>query len=68
MLVIRIFFIGPVGFEPVTKRLQVQFQHGTCNKGKMKGGKVGPAGIEPAACGLADNGFIPARYQTSTKY
>jgi len=28
MLVIRIFFMGPVGFEPVTKWLQVQFQCG----------------------------------------
>ena len=43
MLVIRIFFIGPIGIGPMTKWLQVQFQYGTCNKGKMKGGKVGPA-------------------------
>jgi hypothetical protein len=29
---------------------------------------VGPAGIEPAACGLADNRSVPAWYQMFMKY
>jgi hypothetical protein len=28
---------------------------------------MGPAGFEPAACGLADNGFIPIRLHFDVK-
>ena len=55
MLVIRIFFISPVGFEPVTKWLQVQFLLGIRFLWKIKGGKVGPAGIEPATWRITAN-------------
>ena len=57
----------PIGIEYLTSRLHAVFLYGTIlhqNYGEKKrrmAKKVGPVGIEPAACDLADNGFIPAR-------
>ena len=54
MLVIRIFYICPLGFEPVTNGIKAPILHGTKlgkllgeKKGEI-GRKVGPAGFEPA--------------------